>query len=155
MQYNDLFLIVKKEIYDYEKMYKALLNDYKNLEIRYKNLKVELKVIQIKQEKPKAKTQIDFVAKVKQTINDFYKIDIDVKIRKSEFILGRAIYSAILMGKSKMQQSQIAKTLNLDRTTIYNCMKNHEDWMLYDKNYKKDYEAILNIIENENTTNNN
>jgi len=157
LKYNELFAKIKTSLYDYEKMYKSLLKDYENLEARYRQLKTEHKAILVKFEKPKLEKQNDHVERVKEVVNEYFNTDISIKIRKQEFVIGRAIYSAILFKTTSMLHGQIAKTLDLDRSTIYNSMSNHEDWIEFDKVYKKDYETILRQIENEEQrqTNNN
>ena len=148
-QYISLYTTIKAKIYDYESMYKELKKEFENLEIRYKKLKTEHSAILAKFDKPKTEKQNDHVQNVKDTINSYFGIDINIKIRKQEFVIGRAIYSAILFKTTSMLHGQIAKTLNLDRSTIYNSMKNHEDWIDFDKTYKRDYETILRQIEDE------
>lgn len=149
LKYQDLFKNIKLSLNDYEKMYKALLKEHENLEARYKQLKTNHKALLVKFEKPKLEKQNDYVMKVKEHIDNYFDIDIFIKIRKQEFVIGRAIYSAILFKTTSMLHGQIAKTLNLDRSTIYNSMKNHEDWIDFDKTYKRDYETILKQIEDE------
>lgn len=121
----------------------------KKLIILCRKLRTENRYLKTKIEQPKIEKQNDYVDRVKQIVNNYYNVDIEVRIRKQEFIIARAIYSAILIKTTKFNHLQIATSLGLERTTIYNCLSNHEDWYSFDRVYKKDFDNILKLIESD------
>lgn len=154
--------------FEYKRMYKKIEKENSNLKIRCKKLNNEnilLKSLRAKQIKLinkvklyesilkiEDKTEVkNFHEKVKEICNDYFNIDIDVKVRLRTVVIARVIYYNIVRTKTQMPLKDIASTLDTkqDHSTVINALSNHEDWYLYDKKYKRDYDAIINLLQNE------
>lgn len=136
---------------EYRRMYKTLLNDHNNLKIKCVKLTNENLALSNRINRPKRERQSEEIEIIKDIINDYFEVDIDTKVRKREFIIARVVYYNVLIKTTQMSFTKIVKTLDIgqDRSTVYNAVKNHEDWLEVDKKYKRDWEEILRQIENE------
>lgn len=135
---------------DYKELYENLLKDYDNLKIRQRVCLTENKALKLKLQLPLIQKRDNDINRLKSIINQYFNVDLDTKIRKNDFVLARVIYYNILVKTTNMSYARMVKTLDIgqDRTTVYNSRKNHEDWYQMDKNYRKDFDAILNEYMN-------
>ena len=60
--------------------------------------------------------------------------------RKRKFVLARCIYANLLHIFTNLNDEEISKLINKDRTSVYHMYKIHEDLISVDKNYRKLFE---------------
>jgi len=130
---------------EYRRLYKTLLNDHNNLKIKCVKLTNENLALRVKLNRPKREKQSEEIERLKEIVNRYYDVDLDTKVRKHEFVLARVVYYNILIKTTEMSFAKMVNTLDIeqDRSTVYNSQKNHEDWYDVDKNYRRDFDAIL------------
>ena len=133
----------------YKRLYNALLNDHNNLKVKCVKLTNEIKVIQNKLQKEDKIELPESIQRVKDVCNQYFNVDIDVKVRMRPFIIARVVYYQIMRSSTQMSYRQIALTLNLmqDHATLINSLRNHSDWYEFDKKYKRDFDAIIEILK--------
>jgi chromosomal replication initiation ATPase DnaA len=135
----------------YKRLYNSLLNDHNNLKIKCVKITNEIKILQNTLKKDDKLVIPETYQRIKDVVNQYFSVDIDVKVRLRHFIMARVVYYRIMRSTTQMSYRQIAYTLPLmqDHATIINCLNNHADWYEMDKKYKKDFDAIINILQNE------
>ena len=60
--------------------------------------------------------------------------------RKRKFVLSRCIYANLLHIFTNLNDEEISKLINKDRTSVYHMYKIHEDLISVDKSYRKLFE---------------
>jgi chromosomal replication initiation ATPase DnaA len=135
----------------YKRLYNSLLNDHNNLKIKCVKITNEIKILQNTLKKDDKLVIPETYQRIKDVVNQYFSVDIDVKVRLRHFIMARVVYYRIMRTTTQMNYRQIAYTLPLmqDHATIINCLNNHSDWYEMDKKYKKDFDAIIKILQNE------
>ena len=84
---------------------------------------------------------------IKEIVEDFYKLKIDLKTRQRRYVEARAIYYKLLRDNSRMSLEAIGKTMNRDHATALHSLKNIKDWLEYDEQLRQDYETLNKRVE--------
>ena len=84
---------------------------------------------------------------IKEIVEDFYKLKIDLKTRQRKYVEARAIYYKLLRDNSRMSLEAIGKTMNRDHATALHSLKNIKDWLEYDEQLRQDYKTISERVE--------
>jgi chromosomal replication initiation ATPase DnaA len=142
----------------YKNLYQNITKENKLLSARCVKLTNEIKILQSKLNKG-VKTDLSApIQRIKDVINDYFNVDIDVKVRQGNYVRGRVVYYFILRSSTPMSYRDIGDTLSTrhDHASIIHAIANHHDWFEFDRSYKKDFNAIMEILnsQDENTTNN-
>jgi chromosomal replication initiation ATPase DnaA len=138
----------------YKQLYQTTLRENKLLTARVTKLNSEIRILQSKLNK-EVKTELSApLQKIKDAINTYFNVDIDVKIRQGNYVRGRVVYYFILRSSTSMSYMDISGTLNTrhNHASIIHAIANHHDWFEYDKIYKKDFNAIMEILNTQNET---
>ena len=138
----------------YKRLYKTLENDHANLKIKCTRLENEKKVLQNKIAKEdKIELPVSY-QRIKDTVNEYFNVDIDVKVRMRPFVIARVVYYQIMRSSTQLSYRSIADTLSLrqDHATLISSLNNHADWYQFDKKYKRDFEAIMLELNSQNET---
>jgi chromosomal replication initiation ATPase DnaA len=141
----------------YKRLYKKLENDHANLKIKCTRLENEKKVLQNKIAKEdKIELPVSY-QRIKDIVNEYFNVDIDVKVRIRPFVIARVVYYQIMRSTTQLSYRAIADTLNLrqDHATLISSLGNHSDWIEFDKQYKKDFNAIMEILNTKDETSSN
>lgn len=83
---------------------------------------------------------------VKQSIWDFFKIDIEKPTRKREVVEARYMYYQVCRNW-KMSLSEIGKSVDRDHATILHGLKRFEILCEIDVNFKNNFESLLTIVD--------
>ena len=83
---------------------------------------------------------------IKEIVEDFYKLKIDLKTRQRKYVEARAIYYKLLRDNSRMSLA-IGKTMNRDHATALHSLKNIKDWLEYDEQLRQDYKTLNKRVE--------
>ena len=141
----------------YKQLYQTTLRENKLLTARVTKLNSEIRILQSKLNK-EVKTELSApLQKIKDAINTYFNVDIDVKIRQGNYVRGRVVYYFILRSSTSMSYRDIGDTLNTshDHASIIHAINNHHDWIAYDRTYKRDFEAIMLELNSQNETSSN
>ena len=84
---------------------------------------------------------------IKEIVEDFYKLKIDLKTRQRKYVEARAIYYKLLRDNSRMSLEAIGKTMNRDHATALHSLKNIKDWLEYDEQLRQDYQTLNKRVE--------
>ena len=79
---------------------------------------------------------------IKQLVENYFKIQLNSKTRKKEFVEARAIYYKLLRENTRMSLAAIGKTMNRDHATALHSIRKIKDWLEYDKQLKQDYDTL-------------
>jgi chromosomal replication initiation ATPase DnaA len=141
----------------YKQLYTDSQREIRLLKARCVKLTNEVKILNSKIYKG-IKTDISApIQRIKDVINEYFNVEIDVKVRQGNYVRGRVIYYFILRSSTPMSYRDIGDTLvtRHDHASIIHAINNHHDWMEYDRQYKKDFNAIMEILNTQDATNNN
>lgn len=88
------------------------------------------------------------VQTIKSVISDYFGVDMDIVTRCRTHVRARQMYFAYLRKETGMSLIEISKTLEhrRDHSTIICALKRHEDYLIFEKDYKIDYQNIESII---------
>ena len=140
----------------YKKLYTESQREIRLLKARCVKLTNEVKILNSKIYKG-VKTDVSApIQRIKDVINEYFNVEIDVKVRQGNYVRGRVIYYFILRSSTPMSYRDIGDTLvtRHNHASIMHAIDNHHDWMEYDRQYKKDFNAIINILNETRETNN-
>lgn len=84
--------------------------------------------------------------KIKETVNEFYGIDITNNSRKATVVQGKQIYSYLAKKHTMYPLDVIGGILNLNHATIIHHVKSAEWFIQYDKDFKERLETIENSM---------
>lgn len=79
---------------------------------------------------------------IKQLVENYFKIQLNSKTRRKEFVEARAIYYKLLRENTRMSLAAIGKTMNRDHATALHSIRKIEDWLQYDRQLKQDYNTL-------------
>jgi len=133
---------------EYKRLYKTLLHDYKILKTKCTALQNKNMLLQSRLNKPKRNNiQTDYDM-VKETINEYMQIDIDLRLRLMQVVSGRNMYYNWMRQNTELSYKSISQTLdcNHDHSTIIHSINTHDADYEYSKSYKLAYDNIVNII---------
>jgi hypothetical protein len=133
---------------EYKRLYKTLLHNYKILKTKCTSLVNKNMLLQARLKKPKRNNiQTDYDI-VKDIINEYMQIDIDVKVRLMKVVSGRNMYYKWMRQNTKLAYKSISITLecNHDHSTIIHSINTHDADYEFSKTYKKTYDTIVNLI---------
>lgn len=135
----------------YKKLYSDSQRENRLLKARCVKLANEVKILQSKIFKG-VKTEVSApIQRIKDVINQYFNVEIDVKVRQGNYVRGRVIYYFILRSSTSMSYRDIGDTLvtRHDHASIIHAIQNHHNWIEYDRQYKKDFNAIMTILNEE------
>jgi chromosomal replication initiation ATPase DnaA len=91
------------------------------------------------------------VQKIKSIVSDYYGVDMDFVTRHKTHVRARQMYFAYLRHTTSMSLTEIAATLEhrRDHSTIIASLKRHDDYLIYEKDYRIDYDNICTLISEE------
>ena len=141
----------------YKQLYTDSQREIRLLKARCVKLANEVKILNSKIYKG-VKTDVSApIQRIKDVINEYFNVEIDVKVRQGNYVRGRVIYYFILRSSTPMSYMDISNTLNTrhNHASIIHAIQNHHDWMEYDRQYKKDFNAIMDILNETREANNN
>ena len=87
--------------------------------------------------------------KIIEIVNDFFDVDIRTKKRTREIVMIRAAYYYIAREKTKCSMEKIAKEIGRNHATVLHSLKNFENWLIYEPEYKQKFEKLKKIVFNE------
>lgn len=87
--------------------------------------------------------------KIIEIVNDFFDVDIRTKKRTREIVMIRAAYYYIAREKTKYSMEKIAKEIGRNHATVLHSLKNFENWLIYEPEYKQKFEKLKKIVFNE------
>jgi len=123
-----------------------------------------MSILRLKEENAELKRQITYlrkkirtllgndirsdVEKIKEVVNRYFNLEIDTRSRQAELIKARCVYFAFLRNNTDLSLKGIARTLelNFDHSTIIFQLKQHENFMLFSKQYKRQYNEVESLI---------
>lgn len=82
----------------------------------------------------------DSLFKIVQLKTGVSKEDFLTHNRKRKFVMARCVYTNLMHIFTNLNDEEISKLINKDRTTVYHMYKIHEDLISVDKNYRKLFE---------------
>jgi len=84
---------------------------------------------------------------IKCAVEHYYNIiNISTSSRKDKYVLARTVYSGIAFNEFSFSKSLIGRSINRDRSSIYNCLSNYDNLLLFSKKIKKERVEILALI---------
>lgn len=142
---------------EYKRLYGNLKKEHNILKTKFTMIKNENLILHNKLYS-EAKIELPFsYQRIKDAVNTYFMVDIDIKVRLRNYVKARVIYYQIMRSTTQLTYKAIAKTLvlNHDHASIIHCLQNHQDWYEFDKVYKKDYDTILSQLQDETRETNN
>jgi len=96
-------------------------------------------------------TDISETGIAKRVINDYFKVDINIKCRQADIVKARSMYYNYVKSNSMLSLKAIAATLecNSHHSTIIWALHQHESFYNIEKKYRTDYDIIVSLIEME------
>ena len=96
-------------------------------------------------------TDISETGIAKRVINDYFKVDINIKCRQADIIRARGMYYHYVKTTTILSLKAIASTLdtNQHHSTIIWALHQHEAFYNIEKKYRTDYDNIVSLIEME------
>lgn len=82
-------------------------------------------------------------------VNDFFDVDIRTQKRSREMVMIRAAYYYIAREKTKYSTLKIAREIGRNHATVLHSLKNFDNWMFYDPEYKQKFDNLKKIVFNE------
>ena len=79
---------------------------------------------------------------IKQLVENYFKIQLNSKTRRREYVEARAIYYKLLRENTRMSLASIGKTMNRDHATALHSIRKIEDWLQFDKQLRQDYNTL-------------
>lgn len=79
---------------------------------------------------------------IKKLVENYFKIELNSKTRRREYVEARAIYYKLLRENTRMSLASIGKTMNRDHATALHSIRKIEDWLEFDKQLKQDYNTL-------------
>ena len=84
---------------------------------------------------------------IRHVIEKFYKLDISTKTRKLKYVYARAIYFELCYNYTKHTYSQIAKTLDMNHSTVLHSIKSFPYMLRHDKQLNSEYYLIRQLLD--------
>ena len=84
---------------------------------------------------------------IKNTINEYFGIDIDEPTRIEKYVEARMIYYWLCYYFTSMNLSKIARTVNKNHATVLHGIKKFPDFMETDKEFKEKFLGVYGIIK--------
>jgi chromosomal replication initiation ATPase DnaA len=142
------FDISKPHPDDYEKAMKEV----QKLSIRIDNLRDKMELIIRRFDEAMNTKSGDFpyfknvVCSAVRDVTGISYSDLHKKLRKIEYVEARRIVS-VIMHDSGVTTMDIGRFLKRDHSTIINHLRKHQSDMLYARDYRRKYEAVINKIK--------
>lgn len=87
--------------------------------------------------------------KIIELVNKHFDVDIMQKSQKRNIVMARASYYWIAQKSTKKSLSKIGLKVNKNHATVIHSIKNFEDWLNFDKEFKEKFEVLRKkIFEN-------
>lgn len=80
--------------------------------------------------------------KIKELVEQVYKLDIASKSRRADYIQARAIYYKLCMEFTRLNQTRIAKTLDKNHATIIHSLKQWDVFVRFIPDFESNYKFI-------------
>lgn len=80
--------------------------------------------------------------RIKEIVEQVYKLDITSKSRKMAYVQARAIYYKMCLQFGRLSQTRIAATVNRDHATVIHSMKQWDVFMRFIPDFKQNYNFI-------------
>ena len=135
----------------YKRMYYSVLNERDHLRSKIVSLETKIRSLENKR-KPKHIVDLPIDIQIlKNIVESRLSISLDLKCRRSEIVIGRAMYYKVLRMFTLLSLNEMASTLALlhDHATVINSLNKHDDWYEFDRMYKRKFDEIINEIKNE------
>jgi chromosomal replication initiation ATPase DnaA len=135
----------------YKRMYYSVLNERDHLRLKIVSLETKIRSLENKR-KPKHIVDLPIDIQIlKNIVESRLSLSLDLKCRRSEIVIGRAMYYKVLRMFTLLSLNEMASTLALlhDHATVINSLNKHDDWYEFDKLYKRKFDEIINEIKNE------
>ena len=84
---------------------------------------------------------------IKQVVEEHFKIQINSKTRRREYVEARAIYFKLLRDNTRMSLANIGKTMSRDHATVLHSVRRVDDWIKYDKQMRQDYNILNDRVK--------
>jgi hypothetical protein len=82
-------------------------------------------------------------------VNEHFDVDITNNSRKRDAVMARAAFYWLARKKTRYSTSRIGLIVNRDHSTVLYSMKNFENWMNCDSNFKNKFEKLRKTVFNE------
>ena len=84
---------------------------------------------------------------IKQVVEEHFKIQLNSKTRRREYVEARAIYYKLLRDNTRMSLANIGKTMGRDHATVLHSVRRVDDWIKYDKQIRLDYNTLNDRVQ--------
>lgn len=81
-------------------------------------------------------------------VNEAFNVDIMIKSRKRDVVMARAVYYWVAKNTTSHSLTTIGEFVNKDHATVIYSLNSIEDWILYDKFYKRKVDLIKKNVFN-------
>lgn len=81
-------------------------------------------------------------------VNEAFNVDIMIKSRKRDVVMARAVYYWVAKNTTSHSLTTIGEFVNKDHATVIYSLNSIEDWILYDKFYKRKVNLIKKNVFN-------
>lgn len=87
--------------------------------------------------------------KLLKKVNNHFNIDITQNSRKRELVMARAAFFWLARKKTRYSLNRIGLMVKRDHSTVLYSIKNFENWLNCDSNFKNEFEKLQKIVFNE------
>jgi hypothetical protein len=87
--------------------------------------------------------------KLLKKVNNHFNIDITQNSRKRELVMARAAFFWLARKKTRYSLNRIGLMVKRDHSTVLYSIKNFENWLNCDSNFKNEFEKLQKIVINE------
>lgn len=82
-------------------------------------------------------------------VNEHFDVDITENTNKRKIVMARAAFYWLSLNKTKHSRYEVGEIVGRDRTSVIYSMKNFNDWVDGDLNFKNKFEKLRKIVFNE------